>query len=304
MQLNTEFIKKLIDLDDPLPLIWEFLRENIWYSKNNLEDYYWQGEMETNEFEKALDQIYGTIYSKYLPYMCFNKKFNISFEEINTLIIMDGLSIREAGLLIPLLKKQGYNVEESFNFSAIPSDTLFFRDKIDYTSLKKNYNSIDIKDSDPNLTGEEELIWCRFPDAFHENIQSGKTKLSSIEKAFEKTKEIIFKILKQLNGPFIITSDHGYTRTEAGCTFNNSTNIQRELRNKFGSNRFIKMDNVNLDRLVKENVCIDYNGYYLARARNTWSVSGKYSVFSHGGVSLLECITPHIKVTRGGSNNG
>ncbi|RLM76622.1 alkaline phosphatase, partial [Halorubrum sp. Atlit-8R] len=31
--------------------------------------------------------------------------------------------------------------------------------------------------------------------------------------------------------------------------------------------------------------------------RYTWPARGKYSTFQHGGLSLLECITPRIEVT-------
>ena len=48
--------------------------------------------------------------------------------------------------------------------------------------------------------------------------------------------------------------------------------------------------------LVDEGYVIEYSGYYLIKSRFIWPVPGKYNVYLHGGISLMECYTPIIEV--------
>lgn len=297
--LRIEFIKSLIELDDPLPSIWHILRNVIWSPDDgqSISDYYWQGEQGTNEFEKALDAIYGEIYTELIPARCLHADKNYD-PNVTNLFIMDGLSLRETGLLVPLLEEQDFEVQESFGTSAIPSETIPFRQKIGYDNLKKQFESGEIAVLDAKLNGGERVVWCRFPDAIYENIQAGKTKIASIEEMFTKTQQALINALSQLESPILVTSDHGYIRTEAGCTFGVAEPARKRLRESLGGSRYQTMGEEDLTELVDQGALIEYDGKYLARARTAWPVQGKYSVFNHGGVSLMECITPRLMVTR------
>lgn len=299
MKLKTDFIESLVKEDNPLPLVWEFVRENIWDTQAdvNIEDYYWEGEKRINEFEKTLNAIFGEFYTEHLPSQCLHANKKIVEEDFAT-IIMDGLSLREAALLIPVLKDKGYVVEEQFGTSAIPSETLPFREKINYRQLKKDLKNKDIATMDESISGDEEFIWCRFPDAIYESIQAGKTKIANIKEMYEKTSSVLLKLVDGLDSNLVVTSDHGYIRTESGCTFQVEDSSQQKLRTNLGGARYKDMDDKDLDHLVSEGWLVSYDGKYLARARTTWPVQGKYSVFNHGGISIMECITPRIIIKK------
>lgn len=297
--LTTSFIRALIDGQDPVPLIVGHLMTEIWVPSEDqsLEDYYWEGEKAVTELERALNGFYGELYSEHLPYQCVHEGKNLG-EIDGCILIMDGLSLRESALIIPEIIALGYHVNGSFGTSAIPSETLPFREKIGFQELKKHRVFAAVGEIDPKLTGEEELIWCRYPDALYENIQAGRTKIGSIEEMYEKTLSALLSILSQVEPPMLLTSDHGYVRTEAGSTFAIAEPVRRKLREALGGQRYAPMEEANLGDLVNQGALVEYDGKYLARARTTWPVQGKYSVFNHGGVSLMECITPKLYITK------
>jgi len=70
-----------------------------------------------------------------------------------------------------------------------------------------------VQSQEPSLDGDERIIWSRYPDALLENIQEGRTKLSSIEEMYEKSETALRNIIDQLDtDSLVITSDHGYAR--------------------------------------------------------------------------------------------
>jgi len=60
------------------------------------------------------------------------------------------------------------------------------------------------------------------------------------------------------------------------------------------------MEDVNNDfpEFIKAKYVIDFSGYYLVKSRFTWPIGGKYNIYLHGGVSLMECFVPVIEVKK------
>ena len=73
---------------------------------------------------------------------------------------------------------------------------------------------------------------------------------------------------------------------------------KKRLRESFGGSRFIPMDKTDLSEFVQDGYVIDFSGYYLIKSRYVWPVPGKYNIYLHGGVSLMECLVPVIEVER------
>ncbi len=65
-----------------------------------------------------------------------------------------------------------------------------------------------------------------------------------------------------------------------------------------GNKRSIPDKNIDADKLVKAGLLVGYNGYLIAQSRNIWPISGSYGVYQHGGCSLMECITPKLKIKK------
>ena len=166
---------------------------------------------------------------------------------------------------------------------------------MDFYHLKE-YNSI-------NISGKEKLIWSRYPDLLIENVRAGQSLKNDLEDVYNKTEKVIFETIDKLQSDnIIICSDHGYIRTES----NYNINIQNEswkkaLRELFDGARFSEKDDSNkklAEKLLNKNMIAETDNHYLPISHFSWPISGSYSTFTHGGLSLLEVITPKIIIEK------
>ena len=146
---------------------------------------------------------------------------------------------------------------------------------------------------------DRKYIWSYFPDVMLDKIKTGHTVISSLEEMYEVVEKIVIEILAVLKAEkIVITSDHGYIRTEAGFVFPVPEKAKRKFQRIFGSKRYVKMDDVDVEDLIKEGYIKEFNGYYIAKSRYLWPVPGRYSIYIHGGLSLMECIVPVLEVEK------
>jgi len=296
MKVESNFIVELIESDNPVKAVGNKLFK-LWSSvaENKIGEYYYKGEGEVKDFEEFILKSFWEFYDLFAK-ACLEEKHVFELYPNATIVIMDGMSIRETVLLCKLLKDKGYNVKHELNFSAVPSDTEFFREKIkksisDFAQIK---NPQDIR-----LSGEEKYIWSYFPDIMLDKIQTGHTVISSLEEMYKVTEKIVLEIIEKIRADrIIITSDHGYIRTEAGFVFSVPEKAKRIFQQIFGSKRYVKIDSINIEDLIKEGYVKEFNGYYLAKSRYLWPVSGRYSIYLHGGLSLMECFVPVLEVKK------
>lgn len=292
--MRTEPLIRLVESDDPVPAVWDTLWD-IWYPAGDDVTEHYGRETDAVSYERLLLDVYQEFFTEVLPDKCVNEA-SLDIPENGTFVIMDAMSVREASMFVDMLENEGHKIETGFSFSSIPSETKFYRERVDYSDIKKDHKTADVKSQDPSLDGDEDLIWCRYPDALLENIQEGKTKLSSIEEMYEKTETALQAILGQLDtNHVVIGSDHGYARLDSGNTFQISDSEKSAFQETF-SGRFESVGDVDARHLVNAGLVVEADGYYMPIGRYTWPARGKYSTFQHGGLSLAECLTPRIKL--------
>jgi len=301
MKLNYEFITSVIKKDNPIPLVWENLL-NTWlnaYNKN-LKEYYYQGEEKAFLFEEFLLKTYDELFTKVLPWACLNGRspFQNSTSD-DCFLVMDGLSIREGVLIFNALKKLDITTKIDYFFSGIPSDTQSFREKIkSHLSGKDKFVEIN-NPKKIRISEKERLIWSYFPDVMLDKIQVGHTVISDLESMYKITEKIIFEVVERVDSKkIIILSDHGYIRLEPGFSFSVPDKIKKILRETFGSARYIRTDKADLSFLVKMGLVVEFAGYYLIKSRYVWPMPGKYNIYLHGGISLMECFVPVIEIEK------
>jgi len=298
MKVEADFIMKLIESNNPVLLVGEKLLkiwQNIDEKESEIGDYYYKGEEEVKDFEEFILKSYWEFYD-ILAKSCLREDDVFQLYPDETIVIMDGMSLRESALLYNLLKMEGFNVNHRFNFSSLPSDTEFFRNKIKIPM--GNFAQINNPKS-VRLAGDEKYIWSYFPDVMLDKIKTGHTVISSLEEMYKMSERIVLKILKKIKtNKVVITSDHGYVRTEAGFVFSVPDKAKKKLQQIFGSKRYVKMDNINVEDLINRGYIKEFNGYYVAKSRYSWPVPGKYSTYIHGGLSLMECITPVLVIEK------
>jgi len=298
LKIPNKLVEELIEEDNPFPTVFSYLIEEIWTSKEKLSDYFEQEE-KAKEFEKFLQDSYFELFTKELPKHT-SEKLNVDFDD-QKLVVLDMLSIREAVLLKKHLEDECYKVKLDYSFSAIPSTTQAFKKRIDLPEKKKKYKFKKINNfQEFPLDGDEEFIWSSFPDKWLESIQEGKKVLNNQENVYKDTEKHLDEILNQIEGDeLVITSDHGYNVAKGAYQFPLAHSDQKRIKDIMGNNRSIRDIEVDADKLVSAGFLIRYNGYLMAQSRNIWPIGGSYSVYQHGGASLMECITPKLKVKRG-----
>jgi hypothetical protein len=283
--MHENCIKRLVECDDPIEEVWKIIVE-LW--KTDTPEYFKQ-EGVVSEFEWQLNSIFFEVYD-YLQ----KQIENATFEFKVPLIIMDGMSIREANLLVKDLKEKGYDiVEYSYTLSALPSTTERFREKI-----KLEYTGITSGEIPPNLDFKKP-IWISYPD----EILHHAARILPPSKAYEETKRVLFKVLELARESEVtIISDHGYIMVDVVWPL--TENIRKFLKEKiFGSYRYVKVtqvDQKDLKKLFSLSKDFQYttisDEYCCIKGRYFWPISGYGKLVSHGGLSLMECLVPKIRV--------
>lgn len=280
-------VSELVITDDPVRVVWEYLIE-LWGSIEDREDYFQEGERRTMYLERVLNAAYPELYTKLLPACCTKGLLDPTLLDA-PLVWMDGLSLREAVLLrrdIPGI------TDFSYSFSPLPSETGTYRERVFNLISGKRREIKELRAI--ALDGDEKAVRCPLPDSELENIVglvSGRTLLE----IYEDTRRALLAILDELgSGPVLVTSDHGYINTRTHF-WQVGKRTAGALKNVFDGGRYGPQE-TDATLLVKRGYIIPYGDYYLVRGRYAWPSRGKYKVMLHGGVSLLECVVPLMKI--------
>ncbi|MCL4459194.1 MAG: hypothetical protein M1136_10355 [Chloroflexi bacterium] len=306
----------LLAPDDPVQLLFQALNE-VWAPQGSadLDPFYAQQERETNHLEEFIRDTYFELYDVLLE-RARSQNRAAEFSSLDaSIVVLDGLSIREANWLMPRLRERGYEIADySYAFSGMPSTTqTFFRDVFGVSGAaampKKwqgfNFRSIRSGDVPAFMDGPKALVWLSFPDELMHPMR-GKGVTPSF--ALQRTEEALLKILNLLETPeVVLTSDHGYIYAQSAALFWHAPISNRKVLLKlFGAQRGLPADSAKaqefegLRALPKDQtyVLFDDKGCYV-RGRYYWSAPGKQSDVAHGGISLMECLVPVVKVRRG-----
>ncbi len=286
-RLREDYIRRLVESDNPVKETWKILVE-LWNTNSGADEYFRQ-EDAVSEFERELNTVFFEIYD-YL----YKQIAKSSFKFETPLIIVDGMSIREGNLLFKDLKETGCEiVEHSYGFSALPSTTERFRE---ITGIK----CIEIKSGKvPSEIDFKLPVWISYPD----EILHHAARIVPPPEAYNKTKHLLLEILRMIEGDDVtIASDHGYIMINSVWAL--AEGDRKFLKEQvFGSSRYVKIAEIeqkDLERLRRvptdaSYVLIDDN-YCYVRGRYFWPIEGYGKVVAHGGLSLMECIVPQIKV--------
>jgi hypothetical protein len=297
MKLSTDLLTSLVESRKPVDVVGNHLL-GMWLeaarTSSSTGEFYYEGETQARALEDFILKAYPEFYNS-LARECTNER-SLRIAEQTSLIVMDGMSLREGVLIFNALKSEEYEITLNVGLSAVPSDTIAFREsmKISMSNFKEITNARNIK-----LAGDEKYVWSRFPDVILDKIQVGRTVISSLEEMYETTRDIAEELLRTLKAKkIVILSDHGYIRSESGFVFGVPDKVKSIFQKTFGSARYIQMDDVEVGPLLTQGYVEEFGGYYLAKSRYIWPVKGKFNIYLHGGLSLMECFTPIIRIKR------
>ena len=325
--MDQALFKKLTKSGPRLAWIVEWLLEEVWsperYRNLSPIEFLRGGEEKVNRFEllvaSAADRIYGELLSTPDP----SRNLLSALSDPNTaVVVFDGLSIREVPMILTLADKSGLPaLLIGTSQSAIPSETMDFVERelpcghIAPSQLQtrkelKEKGIIVIYSGDITqpISGEVEgsplLVWSSFPDlTYKDSGAKFESHFENIHALFETAWMNIVQAIKG-KGRIIITSDHGYIFFGTGMDFPRSPSEMKALNAYFGNDRNVSLEEkptypVSDDLFVvqSQNVAMVKGRI---RTRSTGEAASK--LYRHGGLSLMEMITPWIELDSKGNS--
>ena len=302
-----------------LPLLEKWLRDDVWsdtrFKQLKSQEYLQSGEKLVNSTEELILNAAPGIYDELVSASESSPSIlkELSSPQI-AVVIFDGLSIRELPLLIKLAQRTGYIINSmKYGYASLPSDTVSFieqrivgkrigpsqletrKELKDKNILVRLYDTI-IRHYEFSNNGSPILLWSSFPDGTYMNFEAkSSSHFEAIVKQFDVAwKNIILSIPQDYR--IIITSDHGYIYLHAG--------YESELKPD-KSLEVLKNDRY---RIIDENADIPmgHNALQIISHRRVAMLRGRIKnrpqgpnankIFRHGGMSLMEMLTPHIEI--------
>ncbi len=319
--MDQALLNKLTGPGSRLTWIIDWLLEEVWspehYQFLSPVEFLRSGEEKINRFEMLAAAAADRIYEELLSVQDPSRNLLSALSDPDTaVVVFDGLSIREAPMILALADKSGLPVSLiSTSQAAIPSETMDFIERelpcghIAPSQLQtrkelreKGIIAIYSKDITQPLSGDYEnsplLVWSSFPDVTYKD--SGARFENHFENIHTLFETAWMNIVQSIKGKkrIIITSDHGYIFFGTGMDFPRSSSEMRGLNACFGNGR-----NVSLEEKPDIPVSDDI---YICESQKTALIKGRVKtkstgdaarkLYKHGGLSLMEMITPWIEL--------
>lgn len=236
-------------------------------------------------------------------------------------LILDGLSLRELPWLLQGAKDRGFTLHEvSANASELPGETNEFASALGFGSRSQLQNNggglahslqpartetVDMAwkdcasliDASPNW-----VFWHHWPDnKVHDAAGAGQGLDHLTRDAAEKLgSDEFWDFVERLatGRRLVITSDHGYAAT--GNFPDADGDVGQFLKKTFASGRSMPGtdDAGPFVPPVAMQINSPHGPHVLAVGRWKWKSQGGYPTMTHGGLSLLEVLSPFVEITK------
>ncbi len=321
VNLKNDIFNLLTSKGERLPEVYNWLTANVWSDKNynskSALEYLEEGEKTVLKLEEVIQSsasaFYNEIVSASLKNSCLLSEFNSGKTAI---VVFDGLSIREVPVLRKLASDTGFEISNSdYRIAGLPSDTTSFieqnllgkkigpsqlesRKELKEQNIKVYYYDSPIRYFNMSENGQNYLLWSSFPDGTYTDFNAkNSVHFETIIKQFDVAwKNTILTIPSDYR--IIITSDHGYIYLNAGFESNEKAEPSLKFLNQ---ERF---------RYIEENETVPYQAkdiQYVAeknlamlrgRIKNRPKGHSSNKVFRHGGLSIMEMLTPMLELRK------
>ncbi len=236
-------------------------------------------------------------------------------------LILDGLSLRELPWLLQGAKEHGFTLHEvTANASELPGETNEFAQALGFGSRSQLQNKggglahklqpahtecadMPWKDCTGLVTSTPNWVfWHHWPDSkVHDGSGAGQGLDTLTRDAAEKLGSADFWAFVQCLATgrrLVITSDHGYAAT--GYFHDAKGEVSQFLKKTFASGRS-KTGAGETGPFVPPvalRVNSPHGAHLLAIGRWKWKSQGGYPTLTHGGLSLLEVLSPFVELTK------
>lgn len=232
-------------------------------------------------------------------------------------VVFDGMSLREIPAVLALAARSRLRtVEVSFSFAALPSETIpFITQRLGVPSCSPSqlperkglrdqgitayYYSHPAEQRTVDAAQPALLLWSAFPD---NTYRDSGARFANHFAEVQSRLEIAWRFTVQQiprDRRVVITSDHGYVFFGPGLSATRHNEEIRPLTNLLGGERFMALENgmpplAHPDLVVKQT--LDNKRVAMIRGRVQTHPPGDAAnkLYKHGGLSLMEMLTPWI----------
>ncbi|UWU28847.1 hypothetical protein N2600_02425 [Rhizobium sp. WSM1274] len=237
------------------------------------------------------------------------------------ILVLDGLSLRELPWLTEGAKARGLTVHRTIAYGAeVPSETNAFARALGFNSRSQLQNNgggtahrfvpartecvdlpwkdcADLIDASPNW-----IFWHQWPDSkLHDGSGAGQG-LDTLTRdiAAQLTSDDFWVFIERLatGRRLVVTSDHGYAAT--GLFFDAADEQAAFLKASLRSGRVVagEHDPGPFVPPVAMQAISPHGQHLLAVGRWKWRSQGGYPTLAHGGLSVLEMLSPFVEITK------
>ena len=237
------------------------------------------------------------------------------------ILILDGLSLRELPWLLQGAKERGFTLHEvAAHASELPAETNQFAQALGFGSRSQLQNNggglahrlqpahtecVDMpwKDCEGLINGAPNWIfWHHWPDSkVHDGSGAGQgLETLTRDAAQQLCGDDFWSFVGRLatGRRLVITSDHGYAAT--GYFPDADGEVGQFLKKTFSSGRSVAGggDTGPFVPPVAIQINSPHGAHLLALGRRKWRSPGGYPTLTHGGLSLLEVLSPFVELTK------
>ncbi len=238
-------------------------------------------------------------------------------------LILDALSLRELPWLLQGAKERGFTLQRvAANASELPSATHAFAQALGFGSRSQLQNNggglanrlqpahtecVDMPWQDcAGLVGgasgaQNWVFWHHWPDAKLHDYGAGQgLELLTKDAAQQLSSDDFWAFVERLatGRRLVITSDHGYAAT--GYFPDAEGEVAVHLKQTFSSGRS-KAGSGDAGPFVPPvalHIDSPHGAHLLALGRRKWRSQGGYPTLTHGGLSLLEVLSPFVELSK------
>jgi hypothetical protein len=236
-------------------------------------------------------------------------------------LILDGLSLRELPWLLQGAKERGFALHEvGANASELPGETNEFARALGFSSRSQLQNNggglahklqpahtecVDMpwKDCEGLINSTPNWVfWHHWPDSkVHDGAGAGQgLEILTRDAAQQLSSDDFWAFVERLatGRRLVITSDHGYAAS--GHFPDADGEVGQFLKKTFSSGRSASGsgDTGPFVPPVALQVNSPHGTHLMALGRWKWRSQGGYPTLTHGGLSLLEVLSPFVELTK------
>ena len=305
-----------------MPKVISWLKNDIWTPDRLHQlgpvDYLIKGEKQVCKIEEQIFSFASRVYNE-LATPTQSQLINLlKSDEKVAVVVLDGLSLREVPTLLELAENAGYSViKNGTGRAALPSETMDFvaqqlglkgvspsklpkrkelkTQGISAFYLNNDTNWISQPTDDSNI-----LVWSAFPDITY--TDSGARFANHFNNIASRLGNVWMSTVQQIPHDYriIITSDHGYVFFDSGTSFDISPREKRALNQYFGNDRNKLVDDELQPPDSKYIHRLNNRDLVMLKGRVRTASTGKAASlkYKHGGLSLMEMVTPWIEIRK------